>query len=68
MSSAVRLGLGVSGRELCDIGRVLFKVTKSLVKILDVLAWRKYTKNLAISISIVIGLLSQGKDVAIFDT
>ena len=39
------MGPAASGRGLCDIDRVLFRVTKSRVKKWEVLAQRKYTDN-----------------------
>ena len=45
-----------SGRGWCCIDRVLFRVTKSLVKKWEVLARRKYTDYLAFSISVLLRL------------
>jgi len=45
MISAFRMGSAASGRGLCDIDRVLFKVTKSRVKKWEVLLRQKYTDN-----------------------
>ena len=43
MYSAYRIGPAASGRGLCDIDTVLLRVTKSRIKKLEVLAWRKFT-------------------------
>ena len=42
-SEWVRMGPAFSGRRLCDINRVLFRISKSRVKNWEVLARRKYT-------------------------
>ena len=46
MILAFRMGPAASGRGLCDIDGVLFRVAQSRVKKWEVLARRKYTSNL----------------------
>ena len=64
--SAFGMGPAASGRRVCDIDRVLFRGTKSLVRELGILSRRKFTNNLGFSILIIIGILFSCKDLPIF--
>ena len=66
MFSAFRIGPAASGHGLCDIDRVLFRVTKSRVKNWQVLVRRKYTDNFGFPILVITGIFSSCKDFPVF--
>ena len=66
MFSGLGMGPVISGRELCDIDSVFFRVSKSRVKNWEVKAQRKYTDYKINRKTQVIGIFLTYQDFPIF--